>query len=100
MLLAQAEPGGDAGAGIVSLLGAENGRRSSQTDLKRPRQGFFQADLDAVKQRAGAAKREHATRSERIIADEAGGDRSDADFGLGKATAAFVAAEIRVIHAR
>ena len=35
----------------------------------------------------------------RVVADEPRGDRGDADLGLGEPAAAFVAAEVRVVHA-
>ena len=88
-------------AGVVALLRAENDGLAGQCRCReRARQGLFQADLHAVQQRAGAAEGEHAAGRGRIVADEPAGDRGDADLGLGEAAAAFVAAQVRVVHAR
>ena len=71
---------------------------SAQAAMARAGHGFFQPDLDAVQQAAGAAEGEHAAGLRAVVADQRGGHGGGADLGLRETAAALVAAQVRVVE--
>lgn len=100
LVLADAEPTGDAQGGVMCPFGTDDPGAFAKSGFQCTGRTFLESELHAVESRPGPTEGEDASRPVWIVADEGSGHGSDFDFGESDLPRGLVADEIRIVDGR
>ena len=97
IFLAESEPAGDVQTAVVALLRRQDHAAAGDAVVHRVGERLLDAEFRAVEHRAGPAKREHASRLRRIVADQPGHHGGHRRLGQHEAVRRVVRDKVRIV---